>query len=764
MQPDGATAFAANALHESKANPFTGAGDAGASHGIFQWNGDRLAAFRAANGGLLPEQTSLDKQLDFVVSELRGPESTAAGRIMGAQGVADKAGQVSEAYLRPKDTVPEMQRRSATALRLARAWGGQATPGVTPGVPTAVGPAIGAPGGPNITPGMTDQAWLDEMAKRYPAMAGPNNDTSQHPSATAQAAPGTAPPPAPYQVASNAPVAPPAAPAPSQGYTDPETGLPVAGSPILPPNQLAPGGERGPPAPAPAAPTAPTAPTTAPPQTGGLPRMADVPSGINRPEVRQAQQLLQRATQIELLASQTPKDLATQQAAKAAADNLRLRAQTLLQTDSVVQTQEGQFHPMTGALDKPVPHFVYDPQRHAWVDTSGGTAPAYQPTQRADAVAQRDVMELGPKVANGTATPAEQAQYATAVETYRQPVLRENPVTKETVRVNTRELPAGFPEPRGLGGGGSGTTGGAPGTPGQSGAGGGPQVVIPGLSPTQQEIERDPAAYKVAESQYTRDAGGVDELATAGRQAQADQVRIKEMQDVLQRFSTGSGTEARTAAANFLQRWAPSAITGWEKQSSNLTGSDAAQAFSKLALVGAGTQERGVLGARGGYQAIKLFKEANPNVDLNDATNKSILDMQMISNQANQDYTQSALSHFADNETKFAQTHKYDSLAQFDRNWNAQRNPQVYSGAMGAISGQPYEQWSKGLQEPEIKRALDIVSRANPSAVVNGKSGRISMQPTGQTTAATPATPPALTATGPNGSKLILRGGQWVPQ
>ena len=49
--------------------------------------------------------------------------------------------------------------------------------------------------------------------------------------------------------------------------------------------------------------------------------------------------------------------------------------------------------------------------------------------------------------------------------------------------------------------------------------------------------------------------------------------------------------------------------------------------------------------------------------------------MQMISNQANQDYSQAALSHFADNETKFGQTHKYDSLAQFDRNWNAQRNP-----------------------------------------------------------------------------------------
>jgi hypothetical protein len=218
-------------------------------------------------------------------------------------------------------------------------------------------------------------------------------------------------------------------------------------------------------------------------------------------------------------------------------------------------------------------------------------------------------------------------------------------------------------------------------------------------------------------------------MAEAGRQAQADQVRIKEMQDVLQRFSTGPGTEWRTAASSWLQRWLPSAVTGWEKESATLSGAEAAQAFSKLALVGAGTQERGVLGGRGGYQAIKLFKDANPSVNLQDATNKSILDMQMITNQANQDYTQAALSHFADNETKFSQTRQYASLAQFDRAWNAQRNPQIYAGAMGAVSGQPASQWAKGLSEDEYKRALDIVSRASPSATVNAKSGRISMQP-----------------------------------
>jgi hypothetical protein len=334
-----------------------------------------------------------------------------------------------------------------------------------------------------------------------------------------------------------------------------------------------------------------------------------------------------------------------------------------------------------------------------------------------DASALRILNEVGPKMANGTATPQEAANYSTAAEIYRKPALQVDPVSKQTVKIYTRDLPTGFPDPASPAGGGG------------PGAGGGPKVVLPGLSPAQQQVERDPAAYKVAESQYDRDSKEVGAIGDAGRQAQADQVRIKEMQDVLQRFSTGPGTEWRTAASAWLQRWLPSAVTGWEKESATLSGADAAQAFSKLALVGAGTQERGVLGARGGYQAIKLFKDANPGVNLQDATNKSILDMQMITNQANQDYSQAALSHFADNETKFGQTHQYASLAQFDRAWNAQRNPQVYAGAMGAVSGQPASQWAKGLSEDEYKRALDIVSRASPSATVNAKSGRISMQP-----------------------------------
>jgi hypothetical protein len=496
---------------------------------------------------------------------------------------------------------------------------------------------------------------------------------------------------------------------------------------------------------APPAAAAPAAPVAQAPAAVPAPPAARPATGQNSPQFQAAMELNRRAQALDLVVDPTGRT-------KALAASLRAQAALYMQADSV------SYDPNTGIGTKaitgervsaptPAEHWVQNPdgtltntstgkreypptgrqftdaQGNNWIVLPGGSVkqvtsnPSGVTGSGDDASALRILNEVGPKMANGTATPQEAANYSTAAEIYRKPALQVDPVSKQTVKIYTRDLPAGFPDPANPTGGGG------------PGAGGGPKVVLPGLSPAQQQVERDPAAYKVAESQYDRDSKEVGAIGDAGRQAQADQVRIKEMQDVLQRFSTGPGTEWRTAASAWLQRWLPKEVTGWEKESATLSGADAAQAFSKLALVGAGTQERGVLGARGGYQAIKLFKDANPGVNLQDATNKSILDMQMITNQANQDYSQAALSHFADNETKFGQTHQYASLAQFDRAWNAQRNPQVYAGAMGAVSGQPASQWAKGLSEDEYKRALDIVSRANPSATVNGKSGRISMQP-----------------------------------
>jgi hypothetical protein len=169
MDPETATAFAANALRESAANPNTGPGDGGVSQGLFMWNGPRNTAYQQIYGHT-PQGAPLDEQLDFVMHELNGPESLARDRINQAQGVAGKAAQVSEAYLRPKDTVGEMQRRSATALQLQRQLGGGTQTATAPagggGTPTPytvasnapVAPpgSTAAPGGPTLPPAQTD--------------------------------------------------------------------------------------------------------------------------------------------------------------------------------------------------------------------------------------------------------------------------------------------------------------------------------------------------------------------------------------------------------------------------------------------------------------------------------------------------------------------------------------------------------------------------------------------------------------------------------
>lgn len=113
-----ATAFAANALHESSANPNTGPGDGGASRGLFMWQGPRREAY-VKKYGHEPDNAPLDEQLDFVMYELGTSETLAQRRIAAGESPEEKAQIVSQAYLRPKDTEPEKQRRAATAKQLA---------------------------------------------------------------------------------------------------------------------------------------------------------------------------------------------------------------------------------------------------------------------------------------------------------------------------------------------------------------------------------------------------------------------------------------------------------------------------------------------------------------------------------------------------------------------------------------------------------------------------------------------------------------------
>ena len=134
MDPETALAMAANSLGESGGNWQTAPGDSGVSHGLFQWNGDRLAAFQAANGGKLPEQTSLGAQLDFAANEWKADHNgaaTAAGQFNTAEG---KIAPIVSKYEVSANQPADIARRSAYLSQLRAAGVGQ---GGTQGTATA---------------------------------------------------------------------------------------------------------------------------------------------------------------------------------------------------------------------------------------------------------------------------------------------------------------------------------------------------------------------------------------------------------------------------------------------------------------------------------------------------------------------------------------------------------------------------------------------------------------------------------------------------
>lgn len=127
MDSDDAWAFAGNAVQESSANPKSNPGDGGFAHGLFMWRHDEASGARAIDFkniyGHMPEQGTLDEQLDFVMHELKGKENGAYQAVQSAQGVDAKARTVSTAYLRPKDTGAEEPRRATIATTLASLGG-----------------------------------------------------------------------------------------------------------------------------------------------------------------------------------------------------------------------------------------------------------------------------------------------------------------------------------------------------------------------------------------------------------------------------------------------------------------------------------------------------------------------------------------------------------------------------------------------------------------------------------------------------------------
>ncbi len=264
----------------------------------------------------------------------------------------------------------------------------------------------------------------------------------------------------------------------------------------------------------------------------------------------------------------------------------------------------------------------------------------------------------------------------------------------------------------------------------------------------------NPATVQTAD--YERDSKEIGGIADAGQAARSSQINLQTMRDLVGQITPGATSQQLIqAAAQYLPK---DVAASFASRAANMTNPEAAQEFSKLALMGAGSAERGVLGARGGYQAIRLFQSANPSDALLPNTNQAILAKQLIGAQADADYSKGAQDHFSTNAAPFrtGQGPYAQTLAEYDRQWQGQRNPQVYAGAIGAlaglsaadgqVNGKPVKGWATGLSADEYRRALEVVSRAAPNDTVEGKTGRISMQP--RSTQAGSASAPVVPAVG----------------
>jgi hypothetical protein len=179
----------------------------------------------------------------------------------------------------------------------------------------------------------------------------------------------------------------PAAPPPVRNWMY-DAIAPDGNVPSRPLNSMA-----GPPVPAP---TFMPAASDAPPQPAQPPAAQ---TGMNSPQVQQAQALLRRAAQIELIAAQTPNDPRARATAAAMAGDLKQRAAVLMQADSVTVGQNGvQTHSLTGKEDNAaVPTMNYQPDpNNPGVLISPGQRPVVLPPGRPTVLPDKSVGVTGP--------------------------------------------------------------------------------------------------------------------------------------------------------------------------------------------------------------------------------------------------------------------------------------------------------------------------------------------------------------------------------
>jgi hypothetical protein len=265
---------------------------------------------------------------------------------------------------------------------------------------------------------------------------------------------------------------------------------------------------------------------------------------------------------------------------------------------------------------------------------------------------------------------------------------------------------------------------GAPGAAGVGaphGAGGGGEGVV--AKPGPGNLEYAKGAADVQKNAIEHDNKIVDEdlshmLETVLPAKQA----LYQLRDHVDGADTGAMGDFRATIKNYAQTFFPSVADSLGMDASP------AQIFKKLALISAGKQERGDLGARGGFRAIEMYSNANPNLEMQPNANKDMANALLVAHQAHEDYARGAADHFNKNFQEVQDkgtTRNYQSVKKYDTEYAGKFRPELYVSAIDALNGAPYQKWSKGLTAPQMQIVGGILQRVDPNASIDLQGQRV---------------------------------------
>jgi hypothetical protein len=269
--------------------------------------------------------------------------------------------------------------------------------------------------------------------------------------------------------------------------------------------------------------------------------------------------------------------------------------------------------------------------------------------------------------------------------------------------------------------GGMFVTGGPPGTPqGMQQGGAGNPAPPSKLGPGEVgALENAPALVR---NVVERDGKMVDEdLAHVIDNTIPAKQQLFQLRTLNPDADTGAAGQFRSEFKNWVQTFAPDFVSQIAGDATPM------QEFNKIALMGAGKQERGDLGARGGFKALELYMDANPNLEMQPTANKDMANALLVTNQMHEDYARGATDFYNKQFQNLQQSPpgKYQRLGVYDNAFIEKMRPELYASAISAINGKPYEAWSKGLTGPQMQIVGGILQRTDPNAQVDVKGHMI---------------------------------------